>query len=194
MVGWATTLIVRLISGAWTPLVSIHFHCVKSSSSSKFLLLCSVVERESYIFRAMWVKDDQFLILGWPIPLIVAFWGHESTSTSIHFHFTEVSTVNIIQKVSFLVPHRFGTMWGWVNDERTVILEWTIPLTPSHNGLTGSGLSLWSEPWLWDQVWLTSQSARTAVILILSLSHVWDLAARQCFYSPLQCRAVWCYR
>ncbi len=46
--------------------------------------------------------------------------------------------------------YRFGTIWRWVNDDRTFFFGWTIPLTITdgvcptmHCTLTGSPLSVW---------------------------------------------------
>ncbi len=43
------------------------------------------------------------------------------------FHFTEKGNINIQRNLScVLQKNEFGTTWYWANDDRIVILRWTI--------------------------------------------------------------------
>ncbi len=47
--------------------------------------------------------------------------------------------------------YRFGTTWGWVNDDRIFIFGWTIPLSPM-NALQSYPVSWWLSnhtDWIW---------------------------------------------
>jgi len=44
-------------------------------------------------------------------------------------NFLEISYFVFHRRKKVLQSYGFGTTWGWVNDDRTVIFGWTIPLT-----------------------------------------------------------------